>query len=112
MTGCQAGFSILQKMNDQRNNNEEQGMKSEKQTQKIDSRSLSIIDTLYEARIIIHVTAPFDESGTRNRFQENRQEVEDSNFYYGTDLERYIRALEWIPTVHRIEVLFGLSLGK
>ena len=112
MTGCQAGFSILQKMNDYRNNYEERGMESEKPTQKFDGNNLSIIDTLYEARMIIHVTAPFDESDTTVRFQEVRYEVEDANVHDGADLEVYVRALKWMPAVHRIEILYGLSLGR
>lgn len=111
MTGCQAGFSILQTMNDFCNNNEEQGMKSEKRTQKFDGNNLSIIDTLYEARMIIRVTAPSDESDTIVRFQ-IRYEVEDANIHDGADLEVYVRALKWMPAVHRIEILYGLSLGR
>lgn len=112
MTGCQAGFSILWMMDDKRKYNEEQGRKPEEQIQRIASRNLNIIDALYEKRMIIHVTGPVDEREKKVCFQEAPPNDEDAEVYDGVDLEMYFRALEWMPTVHRIEVVYGLSLGK
>jgi hypothetical protein len=99
-------------MNEQRKETHNQGKKIEDdQTQNINDKSLKIIDSLYEARMIIHVTGPMDKSEKRVRFQEAQQE-ENAQVYDGADLELNMKVLRCMPAVQRIEVIYGLSLGK
>lgn len=113
MTGCQAGFSILRMMNEQRKEAENQGRKVEEDhNQDMDYRSLKILESLYEARTIIRVSGQLNESEKKIIFQEFQQQAEDANICNGEDLELEGKVLDWMPAVERIEVVYGLSLGK
>jgi hypothetical protein len=113
MTGCQAGFSILQMMNEQHKEAEDQGKEIEQDhNQEIDNRSLKIIDSLYEGRMIIRASEQLNESNKKIIFQEFPQQDEDANICNDAYLELEVKILDWMPAVQRIEVVYGLSLGK
>ncbi|KAF3389758.1 hypothetical protein DPV78_011505 [Talaromyces pinophilus] len=113
MTGCQAGFSILQMMNEQRKEAENKGRKVEEdRNQEMNYRNLKIIESLYEARTVIRVSGQLNESEKKIIFHEFPQQAEDANICNGEDLELEIKILHWMPAVQRIEVVYGLSLGK
>jgi hypothetical protein len=111
MTGCQAGFSVLQIMNAQSKkvDIQDQSKRIDDPNQKINGRSPRVIDSLYEARMIIHVTGP---ANKKVRFQEAQQEKDAKDYSSGADLELDVRVLEWMSAVQIIEVVHGLSLGK
>ena len=112
MTGCQAGFSILQMMNKQRKEAENKGRKVEEDhNQEMNYRSLKIIESLYEARTIIRVSGQLNES-KKIIFQEFQQQAEDANMCNGEDLELEVKILDWMPAVQKLEVVYSLSLGK
>ncbi|KAE8553951.1 hypothetical protein TMatcc_006560 [Talaromyces marneffei ATCC 18224] len=111
MAGCQAGLSMFHMMNAQSKNIETQdnSKKMDDQQPEINGNSPKIIDSLYEARMIIHVTGPASKGKEKVRFQET-QEEKDEKVCDEVDFRLDVRALEWMPAVQRVEVVYGLAL--
>lgn len=74
MTGCQAGFSVLQMMNAQSKkvDIQDQSKRIGDPNQKINGRSPRVIDSLYEARMIIHVTGPANKKSTFKKLNKRK----------------------------------------
>lgn len=79
MTGCQAGFSILQVMNDQHNKTEEQDMEIDKgPSDRINETSSNIIDNIYETRKTLPITRLVNEVVSKVYFQDAQQQDENT----------------------------------
>lgn len=62
--------------------------------------------------MVIRVSGQLNESEKKIIFREFQQQAEDAIFCNGADHELEVKILDWMPTVQRIEVVYGLSLGK